>query len=173
MRLGLRARAGASPAGRLAIIATTGLGLATVVVVVAMADRQDVAVADPVSYDVPPPGFLTHDDGTPIINIHPYSSTGEPLTGVLLYDQDGRPIDDLADGDPDGGMVEPIPDARPRPDNAYPQPRQVVTTDEQGEVRTVPMTTPSAGPISAPGRSAAPMPTEAAIPSTPAADPTP
>lgn len=156
VRLGLRARAGAVRPGRLAAIANTGLGLATVIAVVGLADRSDVASAEPVSYENAPSGFLTHDDGTPITNIHPYSSSGEPLTGVLLYDQDGRPIDDLADWTADGAAVEPAPDAAPQPDNAYPQPRQVVAMDQWGEVTTVPMPTPTAGPTSTTGPSSGP-----------------
>jgi hypothetical protein len=177
VRLGLRSRAGAERPGRLAAVVNTALGVATVVAVVGLADRSDVASAEPVSYDNPPPGVLTHDDGTPITNIHPYSSTGEPLTGVLLYDQNGRPIDDLANWTADGGSVERVPDAPPQPDNAYPQPRQVVTMDQWGEETTVPMPTPTTrapattGPSSGPA--AVPTPTDPAATSTPAAVPTP
>lgn len=177
VRLGLRARAGAIRPGRLAVVANTALGLATLVAVVALADRSEVASAEPVSYDNAPPGFLTHDDGTPITNIHPYSSSGEPLTGVLLYDQDGRPIDDLADWTAEGGEVEPVPDAPPQPANAYPQQRRVVAMDQWGQVTTVPMPTPTSGPMSTTGPSsgpaAVPTPTGPADTSTPPAVPTP
>jgi hypothetical protein len=156
VRLGLRARAEERPAGRSAVLVNTGLGLLTVIAVVGLASRSDVASAEPVFYDDGPSGVLTHEDGTPITNIHPYSSTGEPLTGVLLYDQDGRPIDDLADWTNDGSTVEPVPDAPPQPDNAYPQQRQVVTWDELGEQVTEPMPVP-----------ASVTPTATATPATP------
>ena len=171
VRLGLSARAGAIRSGRLAVIANTGLGLATVIAVVGLADRSDIASAEPVSYDNGQPAVLTHDDGAPITNIHPYSSTGEALTGVLLYDQDGRPIDDLAGWTADGHAVEPVPDAPPQPDNAYPQQRQVVTVDERGGLTTVPMPTPTARPTPTTGPSSGPAvtptPTDPAATSTP------
>jgi hypothetical protein len=115
-----------------------------------------------VPYDDGSPAVLTHEDGTPITNIHPYSSTGEPLTGVLLYDQDGRPIDDLADWTAEGFAVEPVPGAPLQPDNAYPQQRQVLTADERGEPVTVPMPGPTAAPTPS-----APTPTEPGVPPTP------
>jgi hypothetical protein len=151
VRLGLRARAEERPAGRSAVLANTGLGLLAVIAVVGLAARSYVASAEPVYYDegVSGPGVsavLTHEDGAPITNILPYSSTGEPLTGVLLYDQDGRPIDDLADSTSDGASVEPVPDAPPQPGNAYPQQRQVVTWDELGAPVTEPMPLPTAAP---------------------------
>ena len=171
VRLGLRARAGAIRPGRLPIIVNTALALATVAALVGLADRADVASAEPVYYDQGSPGVLTHDDGTPITNIHPYSSSGEALTGVLLYDQDGRPIDDLADHTVDGQAVEAVPDAPPQPDNAYPQPRQVVTVDERGEPTTVPMPTPTAGPTSPTGQLPVPAPTGPGV--APTGEPTP
>jgi hypothetical protein len=75
---------------------------------------------------------LTHEDGTPITNIHPYSSTGEPLEGVLLYDQDGRPIDNLAEFTVDGGQVQRRDVVPPAPANAFPQQQRVLTFDEFG-----------------------------------------
>jgi hypothetical protein len=103
-----------------------------------------------VSYGEAVPGALAHEDGTPITNILPYSSTGQPLTGVLLYDQDGRPIDDLADSTADGSAVEHVPGAPVQPGNAYPQQRQVVGWDESGAPVTVPMPLPTAAPTTAP-----------------------
>ena len=176
VRLGLRARAEERPAARPAVIANTGLALLTVIAVVGLADVARVASAEPVSYDGGLPGVLTHEDGTPITNIHPYSSSGEPLTGVLLYDQDGRPIDDLADGTAEGYTVEPVPGAPWQPDNAYPQQRQVVAWDGGGEQTTVPMPLPTTalaptsgpvvtGPSSAPGGTSSP--TDPAVTPTP------
>jgi hypothetical protein len=123
------------------------LALLTLVALVGLADRSGVASADPVYYEDPAPAGLRHDDGTPITNVLPYSSTGEPLTGVLLYDQDGRPIDDLADTTADGEPVEAVPGAPLQPGNAYPQQRQVLTWGEGDTQVAVPMplpTTPSA-----------------------------
>jgi hypothetical protein len=146
VRHGLRARAEARPAGRSAVLANAVLGVLTLIALVGLAGRSDVASADPVSYDTVVPGVLTHEDGTPISNILPYSSTGEPLTGVLLYDQDGRPIDDLAGATVDGDTVEQVPEASPQPGNAYPQHRQVRSWDDQGRQVVVPMPLPTAAP---------------------------
>jgi hypothetical protein len=151
VRLGLRARAQGRPAGRSAVAANAFLGLLTLIAVVGLAGRTDVASADPVTYEDRTPTSLTHEDGAPITNILPYSSTGEPLTGVLLYDQDGRPIDDLADVTVDGFPVQAVPGVPLQPGNAYPQQRQVVTWDEFGAETTVPMLVPTpATPTPAP-----------------------
>jgi hypothetical protein len=149
VRLGLRARAEGRPAGRAAVAVNALLGLLTVVALVGLADRPGVAAADTVYYEDPAVGGLAHDDGAPITNVLPYSSTGEPLTGVLLYDQDGRPIDDLADVTGDGEAVEAVPGAPLQPGNAYPQQRQVLTWDESGQLHAVPMPLPTPVPTPA------------------------
>ena len=177
VRLGLRARAQDRLAGRSVVAVNAGLGLLTLVALIGLADRSDVASADPVYYDDQPlPQTLVHEDGTPITNILPYSSTGEPLTGVLLYDQDGRPIDDLADGTLDGGWVQDVPGGAPQPGNAYPQQREVVTWGPDGQETTAPMpvptatstaaatSTPVAAPAEAPAAGAVPAPPAPATP---------
>lgn len=147
VRRGLRARAAGTAPGRSAVLVNAGLGLLTLVAVLGLATRGGVASADPVYYEEPAPQTLVHEDGTPITNVLPYSSTGEPLTGVLLYDQDGRPIDDLAGTTADGSTVEPVPGAPVQPANAYPQQRQVLTWDEEsGRQVTVPMPLPAPTP---------------------------
>ena len=143
VRLGLRARAEGRVPGRGAVLVNAGLALLTLVAVIGLADRSGVASAEPVSYDDGAPSSLVHEDGTPITNILPYSSTGEPLTGVLLYDQDGRPIDDLADMTQEGELVETVPGAPLQPGNAYPQQRQVTGVDESGRPVVVPMPLPT------------------------------
>jgi hypothetical protein len=168
VRLGLRARDEQRHPGRAAVLANAGLGLLTLIALVGLADRSGVASADPVVYNDPAPGVLTHEDGAPITNILPYSSTGEPLTGVLLYDQDGRPIDDLADATADGSLVEQVPGSPVQPGNAYPQQRQVVTWDDYGQRVTVPMPMPMPMPLPLP----MPLPTATPTPAT-AATPTP
>jgi hypothetical protein len=151
VRRGLVARADGRAPGRAAVLVNAFLGLLTLVAVVGVADRGGVASADPGYYEEPAPQTLVHEDGTPITNVLPYSSTGEPLTGVLLYDQDGRPIDDLADTTADGSPVEPVPGAPVQPANAYPQQRQVLTWDEQsGRQVTVPMPLPTPAPVPTP-----------------------
>ena len=176
VRLGLRARAEGRVPGRTAVLVNAGLGLVTLVALVGLADRGGVASAGPVYYDDGMPDSLVHDDGTPITNILPYSSTGEPLTGVLLYDQDGRPIDDLADGTPEGGVVQQVPGSAPQPDNAYPQQREVVTWGPDGQETTAPVPVPTQVPLPT---SATPAPEtsvpEASVPGAPAleAPPTP
>jgi nucleotide-binding universal stress UspA family protein len=150
VRLGLRARAEGRTPGPAVVLVNAGLGLLTLVALVGLADRGGVASADPVYYEEDSgPGTLVHEDGTPITNILPYSSTGDPLTGVLLYDQDGRPIDDLADTTLDGESVEPVPGAPLQPGNAFPQQLQVLTWDETtGRQVPVPMPLPTAEPAS-------------------------
>ncbi|WP_369136718.1 HAAS signaling domain-containing protein [Modestobacter versicolor] len=139
VRLGLRARAEGRAPGRAAIVLNAGLGLLALIALVGLADRTGVASAEPVYYDDGAPDTLVHEDGTPITNVLPYSSTGEPLTGVLLYDQDGRPIDDLADWTVDGELVETVPGSPVQPGNAFPQQRQVHTYDDQGRPVVVPV----------------------------------
>jgi len=167
VRLGLRARAEERVPGRAAVLVNAGLGLLALVALVGLADRGGVASAEPVYYDDGMPDVLVHEDGTPITNILPYSSTGEPLTGVLLYDQDGRPIDDLADGTPDGGLVQQVPGAPVQPDNAYPQQREVVTWGPDGTETTAPMPLPT--PTSTPATDA--VPSGPAVPSAEAPAP--
>ena len=156
VRLGLRARAAGRDPGRVAVLLNAGLAVLTLVAVVGLADRRDVASADPVWYGTPAPSTLVHEDGTPISNILPYSSTGEPLTGVLLYDQDGRPIDDLADSTPAGEAVETADGAPVQPGNAYPQLRQVLRWGTYGEQLVEPMPLPQPAPSSAAPSSVAP-----------------
>lgn len=103
-----------------------------------------------------------HEDGTPITNVQPCSSTGEPLTGVLVYDQGRRPIDDLADWTAEGFAVESVPGAPLQPDNAHPQQRQVLTADERGEPVTVPMPAPTSGLTPAAGPAVTASPTDPA-----------
>jgi hypothetical protein len=150
VRLGLRARAEERVAGRAAVLVNAGLGLLTLVALIGLADRRDVASADPVYYDDGTPDTLVHEDGTPITNILPFSSTGEPLSGVLLYDQDGRPIDDLADTTQDGDLVETVPGAPLQPGNAFPQQQQVTSFDESGRPVVVPMPLPTPSAPAAP-----------------------
>ena len=161
VRRGLRARA--NPAtGRplLPVLVNGALAALTVVAFLALADRPDSAVAS--DYVGPGSSTLAHEDGTPITNIQPFSSTGEPLTGVLLYDQDGRPIDNLADVTADGDQVERVPEVPPAPANAFPQAQRVLIYDEQGNPVWM-------SPTTAPEPSTAPS---TRVPSTSAATPT-
>ncbi|MCZ2825136.1 MULTISPECIES: HAAS signaling domain-containing protein [unclassified Modestobacter] len=174
VRLGLRARAEQREPGHRAALVNAGLGVLTLVALVGLAGGPGVATAETVYVDDPQPDQLVHEDGTPITNILPFSSTGEPLSGVLLYDQDGRPIDDLADVTVDGDQVETVPDAPLQPGNAYPQQRQVRGWDQYGEETVVPMPLPSTAPTSggAPEERAPSVPGEP--PATdPGAPPTP
>jgi hypothetical protein len=163
VRRGLRVRANPSLGHpRLAVLANGALAALALVVLFAVADRPDSAVAS--DYAEPLPGTLVHEDGTPITNIHPFSSTGEPLTGVLLYDQDGRPIDNLADYTADGDQVVRVPAVPPAPANAFPQEQRVLVYDEFGNpvwqaptTAPAPSTSPSApAPPTVPGPTAPP-----------------
>ncbi|WP_249522926.1 HAAS signaling domain-containing protein [Modestobacter marinus] len=146
VRLGLQARAEGREPGRRAVLVNALLGLLTLVALVGLAVGPGVATAETVYVEDQQPAHLVHEDGTPITNILPYSSTGEPLRGVLLYDQDGRPIDGLADVTVEGEQVETVPDAPVQPGNAYPQQRQVLSWDAYGEQTAVPMPLPSVAP---------------------------
>ncbi|MBN1091591.1 hypothetical protein JKP75_02765 [Blastococcus sp. TML/M2B] len=132
VRRGLRVREDPSLGrARLAVAGNAALALLALVAVFGAGGQPEPAMA---SYPGPEPGDaeLAHEDGTPITNIHPYSSTGEPLEGVLLYDQDGRPIDNLAEYTEDGDEVQRIDADPPAPANAFPQRQRVLTWDEFG-----------------------------------------
>jgi hypothetical protein len=152
VRLGLRARANPGRGNPpLAVLVNGALAALVVVAVFAVAARPDSAVAS--DYPEPGPSTLQHEDGTPITNIHPFSSTGEPLSGVLLYDQDGRPIDNLAEYTADGDQVERVPAVPPAPANAFPQAQRVLTIDQIGNPVWEPRTTapvPTTSPAPAP-----------------------
>jgi hypothetical protein len=143
VRRGLRVRANPGLSHpRLSMLVNGALAALAVVALFAVADRPDSAVAS--DYSDPGPRTLEHEDGTPITNIHPFSSTGEPLSGVLLYDQDGRPIDNLADYTTDGDQVVRVPAVPPAPANAFPQEQRVLSYDEFGNpVWQAPTTTPA------------------------------
>jgi hypothetical protein len=143
VRRGLRARRDPSLGNpRLAVLANGALALLAVVALFAVADRPDSAIA--YDYGDPGPRTLEHEDGSPITNIVPFSSTGEPLSGVLLYDQDGRPIDNLAEYTADGDQIERVPSDPPAPANAFPQAQQVLTYDQFGNpVWQAPTTAPA------------------------------
>lgn len=131
VRRGLRVRQDPGLADRRLVLAVNGaLAVLALVALVAIGNQPDPAIA--YSYSDPGPAALAHEDGTPITNIHPYSSTGEPLEGVLLYDQDGRPIDNLATYTTDGDEVRRLDAEPPAPANAFPQEQQVLSYDESG-----------------------------------------
>ncbi|MCZ2819143.1 hypothetical protein O2V63_02230 [Modestobacter sp. VKM Ac-2977] len=181
VRLGLQARAEGREPGHRAVLVNAGLGVLTLIALIGLADGPGVATAEQVYVEDRQPDHLVHEDGTPITNILPFSSTGEPLTGVLLYDQDGRPIDGLADATVDGEQVETVPDAPLQPGNAYPQQRQVVSWDQYGEETAVPMPLPSIAPSTgvdsaerAPAEPTPPAPSEQSpAPTDPVVPPTP
>ena len=156
VRRGLRVRRDPGLAHRrLAVAANGALALLALVAVFGAGGSPEPAMAW--NTGVPSSPDLAHEDGTPITNIHPYSSTGEPLEGVLLYDQDGRPIDNLAPYTADGGEVRRLDVAPPAPANAFPQQQRVLTWDESGrEVWVEPDTAPDPEPESEPAPSAVP-----------------
>ncbi|MGY2127673.1 HAAS signaling domain-containing protein [Blastococcus sp. SYSU DS0617] len=157
VRRGLRVRENPELADpRLGVVVNGGLALLALVALIAVADQPEPAMA--YSYPEQGPMTLSHDDGTPITNIHPYSATGEPLSGVLLYDQDGRPIDNLSTYTAEGGEVQRLDEDPPAPANAFPQEQRVLTYDERGNRVWV---RPSTGPGASPS------------PSAPAGDPAP
>lgn len=143
VRRGLRARRNPGQGNpRLAVVANGALAVLAVIGLFAVADSPEPAVAS--DYADPGPTTLGHEDGAPITNIHPYSSTGEPLSGVLLYDQEGRPIDNLAGYTELGDQVERLPEVPPAPANAFPQAQRVLTYDEFGNpVWEAPTTVPA------------------------------
>ena len=171
VRLGLRARREPDRGDpRVAMVVNGLLALFSLGALVAVADQPEPAMA----YSYPEPGSTTlaHEDGEPITNIHPYSSTGDPLEGVLLYDQDGRPIDNLATYTTDGpypsggGEVQRLDTDPPAPANAFPQDQRVLTYDESGNPIWTTPDTDSPDPITpAPSTSAAP--TAPSSPSSP------
>ena len=168
VRLGLRARRTPERVDhRVALVVNGLLALFTLIALVAVAGEPEPAMAY-TPYPETGQTVLAHEDGTPITNIHPYSSTGEPLSGVLLYDQDGRPIDNLATGTAEGGEVQRLDSTPPAPANAFPQEQRVLTYDESGNpVWTTPGTDSPDPAVPTPA-----VPTPSAAPTTPAA-PTP
>ncbi|RBY78044.1 hypothetical protein DQ239_10135 [Blastococcus sp. TF02-09] len=174
VRLGLRARRSPEHGDqRVGVLVNGALALCTLVALMAVADEPEPAMA----YSAPDPGptALAHDDGTPITNIHPYSSTGEPLSGVLLYDQDGRPIDNVGTYTFDGVEVQRLETDPPAPANSFPQQQRVLEYDEFGNpVWTTPGTdspTPAAPTPAAPSSPSSPTPVQP-LPA-PAPEPTP
>ena len=169
VRLGLRARRSPERVDpRVAVVVNGLLALLALVALVAVADQPEPAMA----YSPYPETGLTvlaHEDGTPITNIQPYSSTGEPLSGVLLYDQDGRPIDNLATGTPDDGEVQRLDSAPPAPANAFPQEQRVLTYDESGNPIWITPGTDSPDPATPPPA----VPPTSVAPTAPAAPSSP
>ena len=93
---------------------------------------------EPASFEIGPPGFLVHGDGSPISNVCAYDSKLRPLKNVLLYDQDGRPIVDMApnkfSNEIMGEVVPPGPSSARDFGNVYP--REQMTVDPMtGELR--------------------------------------
>jgi hypothetical protein len=170
VRLGLRARREPERGdARVAVVVNGLLALLTLVALVAVADQPEPALA----YSYPDPGSttLTHDDGEPITNIHPYSASGEPLSGVLLYDQDGRPIDNVAEYTFDGEEVQRLEADPPAPANAFPQEQRVLRYDESGNPRWTspdPETPEPAVPSTSAVPSPSAAPTSPASPTSPA-----
>ncbi|SDF11037.1 Uncharacterized membrane protein [Blastococcus fimeti] len=166
VRRGLRVRRDPGLAHRrLAVAANAALALLALVAVFGAGGSPEPAMA----WDTGMPSStdLAHEDGTPITNIHPYSSTGEPLEGVLLYDQDGRPIDNLAPYTADGGEVRRLDVEPPAPANAFPQQQRVLTWDEFGrEVWVEPDSAPDPepAPSAVPGE---PVPPAEVLPAPP------
>lgn len=182
VRLGRREAAspGSHGARRLALGVNTALGVLALVLLFGLGLSRD---SGPVYADHYSPygdgrTTLMHEDGSPITNLHPYTSDGQPLWGVLLYDQDGRPVDNLATTTHEGEEVLPlvVPGQAPRPGNAYPQEQQVMTYDEAGRPSPSPVLDgpPVPTPSPAPGGSTAPVPDPAPAGSAaPAPSPSP
>jgi hypothetical protein len=159
---------------RLAIAVNGVLAVLALVALVAVGDQPEPAIA--YSYPDQGPTSLAHDDGTPITNIHPYSSTGEALSGVLLYDQEGRPIDNLAGYTSDGEEIQRLDAEPPAPANAFPQLQRLLTYDEFGDPVFETPRSGSQGRIApgAPSTSATPTPGAAVEPLPgPAGEPVP
>lgn len=181
VRRGLRARQRPDTGSRpLALLANAVLAALTVIAVIAVAERTGPAQASTEYYGPPVPATLSHEDGAPITNVLPYSSTGEPLSGVLLYDQDGRAIDNLAEFTEDGSEILPVPQSPPLPANSFPQEQQVLGYDEWGRPVPVPPIgpSPSTGTVPTPGPTPTPEPPPAPTPEplpapTPEPAPTP
>ncbi|MGY2064463.1 HAAS signaling domain-containing protein [Blastococcus sp. SYSU DS0619] len=168
VRRGLRARRDPGTGATWLAVAVNGaLALLAFVALVAVADQPEPVQA--YDYAVPGPTTLTHEDGSPITNIHPYSSTGEPLSGVLLYDQDGRPIDNLAEYTSDGEEIQRLAEDPPAPANAYPQVQRELTYDQWGNPvwgapSTAPESSPAAPSSSAPSTGSPVEPTPGLVP---------
>ncbi|WP_448614151.1 HAAS signaling domain-containing protein [Modestobacter sp. URMC 112] len=171
VRRGLRARQRPDTGSRpLALLANAVLAALTVLAVIAVAQRTDPAQASTEYYGPPAPTTLSHEDGAPITNIHPFSSTGEPLSGVLLYDQDGRAIENLAEYTGDGAEIVPVPQSPPLPANSFPREQQVLVYDDWGRPVPVPSTGPSPtgpSPTDAPPASTSAAPTTTSPPPEP------
>lgn len=97
------------------------------------------AYSQPASYEVGPPGFLVHGDGSPISNVCAYDSKLRPLKNVLLYDQGGRPIVDTAPVEW-GGQSLPGSELERSIGNVYPR-KQMTIDPATGELR--PFTCPT------------------------------
>lgn len=185
VQLGLRSRAHPRPQLRAVALGVNGLlALLAVTVLLGVGGSSETVYADPAAAFDTGGGTLTHEDGTPITNLYPYSPTGEPLSGVLLYDQDGRPVDNLSGWTAEGYPVERAvtPGTPPPPGNAYPQPQVAVTYDEWGQPvpaePTAPVVPTPAVPVPGTGTPATPTPevTPPALPvpaPAPAPDPAP
>jgi hypothetical protein len=169
VRRGLRVRQDPSLGHPKVAVAANGvLAVLALVAVFGAGGSPEPAMA---WYDqAPSTAELAHEDGTPITNIHPYSSDGEPLEDVLLYDQDGRPIDNVAGYTADGEEVQRLDAVPPAPANAFPQQQRVFGYDESGNpVWTTPGAgSPDGGVLPAPE----PLPTPETLPG-PAPDPFP
>lgn len=194
VRLGRRARRldELNPRRRLVTVGGNAfLALVAVIAMVAVQQRSEPVYADQsfpsgngFGYAYGPGGTLAHEDGSPITNIYPYSSSGEPLSDVLLYDQDGRALDNVAASTPDGLTVSRVVPlgSPPPPANAYPQQQRVTAYDERGDITheplgplpspVLPSSTSTPGITTAPSPSATPSATPAATPS-PAASASP
>lgn len=169
VRLGLRARRTPERVDhRVALVVNGLLALFTLIALVAVGGRPEPALAYS-PYPETGQTVLAHEDGMPITNIHPYSSTGEPLTGVLLYDQDGRPIDNVGTFSSEGGEVQRLESDPPAPANAFPQEQRVLTYDELGNPQwSAPGTeTPDPAPTTPAAPSTSPAPTAPASPVSP------
>lgn len=106
--------------------------------------QERLAMAAAATYEEPEafgPGFLQHQDGTPIANICPYGADGRRLEGVLIFDQDGRPITEVAPVTaPEHQEVErtlPKGVDGQRIANAYPH-RVMAGNPETGELEPLP-----------------------------------
>ena len=175
VRVGLRIRRSPEQGNPgVAVVVNGLLALFTLIALVAVAGRPEPAMAYSDSYPEPGMTSLAHDDGTPITNIHPYSSTGEPLEGVLLYDQDGRPIDNVGTSTSEGGEVQRLETDPPAPANAFPQQQRVYVYPESGNPGwTTPGTNSPDPAVPTPALPTPAVPSTSVAPATPDAPPSP
>lgn len=180
VRLGrwTQARPRLDPRGRLvAIGSNVALALFALFVLIAVQQQDTRTVyADTGPYGYGQGGTLTRQDGTPITNIYPYSTTGQPLTDVLLYDQDGQALDNVSTTATDGTTLVRVvpPGSPPRPANAYPQQQQARSPYDEGidpspppqspSPPTAPPVSPSSGAASPPAATTAPPTTHTPTP---------